>query len=72
VDSFVAVPDQAVLDAVRRLCLDAHLVVEPSGAIGVAAILSGQVVERPALAVVSGGNLDPNLLATLLATQSES
>jgi threonine dehydratase len=72
VDSFVAVPDQAVLDAVRRLCLDAHLVVEPSGAIGVAAILSGQVVERPALAVVSGGNLDPNLLATLLATQRES
>ncbi|MDR7545510.1 MAG: threonine/serine dehydratase [Armatimonadota bacterium] len=67
VDSFVAVPDGAVLEAVRRLCLEAHLIVEPSGAIGVAAILSGQVVERPALAVVSGGNLDPSLLATLVS-----
>jgi threonine dehydratase len=68
VDAFVAVPDEAVLGAVRRLCLEAHLVVEPSGAIGVAAILSGQVPERPALAVISGGNLDPRLLATLLST----
>lgn len=64
---FVAVDDALVLDAVRRLCLDAHLVVEPSGAIAVAAILYGLVKERPALAVVSGGNLDPSLLATLLA-----
>jgi threonine dehydratase len=67
VDAFVSVPDDAVLDAVRRLLLDAHLVVEPSGAIGVAAVLSGLVTDRPVLAVVSGGNLDPALLADLLA-----
>lgn len=67
VDEFVAVSDDLVLDAVLRLCLDAHLIVEPSGAISVAAILSGLVKERPAVAVVSGGNLDPALLATLLA-----
>jgi threonine dehydratase len=70
VDGFVAVPDDAVLDAVRRLCLEAHLVVEPSGAIGVAALLLGLVSERPALAILSGGNIDPALLSDLLARPS--
>lgn len=66
VDEFVAVDDTAILDAVRRLCLEAHLAVEPSGAISVAAMLAGLVRDRPAVAVVSGGNLDPALLASLL------
>jgi threonine dehydratase len=67
VDGFVAVPDDVVLRTVRRLATDAHLVVEPSGAIAVAAILAGLIKESPAMAVVSGGNLDPTLLACLLA-----
>jgi threonine dehydratase len=67
VDAFVAVDDAAVLDAVRRLLLEAHLVVEPSGAVAVAAVLAGLVPERPAVAVVSGGNLDPDLLRELAA-----
>ncbi|MBI3998779.1 MAG: threonine/serine dehydratase [Armatimonadetes bacterium] len=70
VDDFVDVDDAAVLAAVRRLCLDAHLVVEPSGAVAVAALLEGIVVYRPAVAVVSGGNLDPALLTSLLASVS--
>ncbi|HET8679653.1 MAG TPA: pyridoxal-phosphate dependent enzyme, partial [bacterium] len=67
VDAFVSVDDTALLEAVRRLYLDAHLVVEPSGAIALAALLSGSVPERPAVAVVSGGNLDPALLASILS-----
>lgn len=66
VDEFVAVDDAAILEAVRRLCVEAHLVVEPSGAVSVAALLAGLVKHRPAVAVVSGGNLDPALLAGLL------
>lgn len=66
VAQFVPVPDDVVLDTVRRLLLEAHLVVEPSGAIAVAAVLAGLVPERPALAVVSGGNVDPALLRSLL------
>lgn len=66
VDEFVAVGDDAALEAVQRLCQEAHLVVEPSGAVAVAAVLSGLVSQRPALAVVSGGNLDPGLLVSLL------
>lgn len=69
VDEFVAVDDAAILDAVRRLCVEAHLVVEPSGAVSVAALLAGLVKHRPAVAVVSGGNLDPALLAGLLTRQ---
>jgi threonine dehydratase len=70
VDEFVAVDDEAVLEGVRRLFLDAHLVVEPSGAIAVAALLAGVVPARPAAAVVSGGNLDPALLPTLFPPES--
>jgi len=66
VDEFVAVDDAAILETVRRLCTEAHLAVEPSGAISVAALLTGLVKHRPAVAVVSGGNLDPTLLASLL------
>lgn len=72
VDEFVAVEDAAVLEAVRRLLLEAHLVVEPSGAVAVAAVLNGLVRERPAVAVVSGGNLDPDLLRELADRPSAS
>lgn len=65
VDEFVAVDDASVLEAVRLLWQEARLVVEPSGAIALAALLRGQVAERPAVAVVSGGNLDPALLPSL-------
>jgi threonine dehydratase len=67
VDQFVAVDDDAMLEAVRRLFLDAHLVVEPSGAVGVAAVLAGLVTDRPIAVVISGGNLDLTLLPTLFS-----
>jgi threonine dehydratase len=66
VDEFVGIDDGAIGDAIRKLYLDANLVVEPSGAIAMAALMSGAVTQRPAVAVVSGGNLDPRLLSTLL------
>jgi threonine dehydratase len=67
VDEFVAVPDAAVIAAVRTLCLDAHIVAEPSGAVPAAAVLSGLIPDRPVVAVVSGGNVDPAMLAEILA-----
>jgi threonine dehydratase len=70
VDEFVAVDDEETLEAVRRLFLDGHLVVEPSGAVGVAAIFAGIVKDRPAAAVISGGNLDLALLPTLFSQAS--
>jgi threonine dehydratase len=68
VDDFVAVPEEAILEAVRRLLLQARLVVEPSGAVGLAALLTETVdVPRPAVIVLSGSNVDPDLLARVLA-----
>jgi threonine dehydratase len=43
------------------------LVVEPAGAVSVAALMSGAVkVEPPVVAVLSGGNIDPLLLLRLI------
>ncbi|MBI4881868.1 MAG: threonine/serine dehydratase [Planctomycetes bacterium] len=66
------VDDAEILRAVRFLALRARLVVEPSGAVGVAALLSGKLPleGRTAVAVLSGGNVEPALLARLLASPS--
>jgi threonine dehydratase len=69
VAAIVAVPDAATLEAMRFLALRAKLVVEPSGAIAVAAMLQGLVTSLagPVVAVLSGGNVDAGLLAKVLA-----
>ena len=58
--------EEAISDAVRYLATQAKLVVEPGGAVGLAALRSG-VVQAPAAAILSGGNLDPLRLASYLA-----
>lgn len=68
-DDVVAVADDAVREAMRLLFDRAKLVVEPSGAITLAALLSG-AVRAPAgdtVAVLSGGNVDWDGFAPLLA-----
>jgi threo-3-hydroxy-L-aspartate ammonia-lyase len=69
VDDIVTVTEEQILDAVRLLALRSRLVVEPSGAVSVAAVLAGAArVEGPIVAVLSGGNVDPALLARILAS----
>lgn len=67
VDAFVTVSDQEILDAVRLLATRARIVAEPSGAASVAAALArrGDLRGR-VVAIVSGGNVEPALLARLL------
>jgi threonine dehydratase len=44
------------------------LVVEPGGAVGLAAVLAGRVVaDEQTLVVASGGNVDPAQFAAVLA-----
>lgn len=68
-EDILLVSDAELLAAVRALALQAHLVVEPSGAAGAAAVLAGKV-PAPAGAcvgvILSGGNVDPALLAEIL------
>ena len=62
VDDIVSVEDEEILEAVHFILTRTKLVVEPTGAMTVAALLSRRFPEGPAVAVLSGGNLD---LATL-------
>ena len=67
VDEVVAVPDEAIAQAILALVERAKFVVEGAGALGVAAVMSGRY--RPkgkALAVISGGNIDINLLGSMV------
>jgi threonine dehydratase len=66
VDDILVVTDDDVRDALRFLILRMKLVVEPSGAVPVAALLTGRVpAGRRVGVVVSGGNIDPSVLASL-------
>jgi threonine dehydratase len=60
VDRFVTVADGEIQEAVVRLFSEAKVVAEPSGAAAVAYFLREPA--EGAVAVVSGGNLDPELL----------
>lgn len=67
VDDVVAVPDEAVAQAIVMLIERAKFIAEGAGALGVAAVMSGAYEPRgQALAVVSGGNLDINLLGSVV------
>jgi threonine dehydratase len=69
VDRIALVSDAEILAAVRFLALRARLVVEPTGATAVAAVLAGRLgLPRGARVgvVVSGGNIDPALLAAVV------
>src|SRR5713226_5743612 len=63
------VTDAEIVAAVRMLALRARIVVEPTGAVGAAAVLAGKLpVPRGARVgvVLSGGNIDPDLLLRIL------
>jgi len=73
VDDIVTVTDEEIRTAVRRLATEARLVAEPGGAVAVAAWLAHRD-ELPAasapVAVLSGGNVGPALLAAILGDRA--
>ncbi len=63
VDDMVTVSEEAIGRSVLLLLERAKAVVEPAGAVGLAAVLTGKVQGTgPVCAVLSGGNIDPVLL----------
>jgi threonine dehydratase len=59
----VSVEDDALLDAVKFAMYRTKLVIEPTGALGIAALLTKTIKPTgPVAVVVSGGNLDFSLL----------
>jgi threonine dehydratase len=73
-DTIVTVTESEIAAGVRLAAEEARLVVEPSGALPLAAMrfhaseagLTG--LDRPVVGVVSGGNVDPERYLTLLAS----
>lgn len=67
IDDVVTVPDADLVEAMRFLLDRMKLVVEPSGAITVAALMTGAARTRgPVVAVLSGGNIEYDGLGALL------
>jgi threonine dehydratase len=68
VDEMRTVSDAAIIDALKTVVLQAKLVVEPSGAAALAALLADPAIERPVVAILSGGNVDGQRLAAWLGS----
>ncbi|SDU09797.1 threonine ammonia-lyase [Jiangella alkaliphila] len=68
VDEIVTVPEDAILAAMRLLAVRGRIVSEPTGALTTAAFLAEPERFGRAVAVVSGGNADPALLARVLTS----
>jgi threonine dehydratase len=65
----VEVSEESIKEAVRLLFTLANLKVEPTGALGIAALLTEPELfrGRAVCCVVSGGNVDPEVFRTILA-----
>jgi threonine dehydratase len=69
----LAVDDAAVCEAMALAARHLKLVLEPSGAAALAAVLRQPPQERACVGVIlSGGNVDPELLASTLAAHAEA
>lgn len=69
VNDMQTVSEDAIIEAVRFLFFRTKLVVEPSGALGVAALLSGAVRAAGRIGVIlSGGNIDAATMIHILQT----
>ena len=66
VNDIVTVSEEQIREAMRRIASEARLVAEPSGAVAAAgAFACGQPLDE-SVAVVSGGNVDPQMYAEIV------
>jgi len=69
VDEIVTVTEDEIATAVRVAWGRIHLAMEPTGALPLAAYLAGKLPGLRTGLIVSGGNADLNIVATLLGRQ---
>lgn len=67
VDDVVTVQEEVILETTARLATSARIVAEPSGAVAPAiALTRPEIASGRTVAIVSGGNVEPSLLARVL------
>ncbi len=66
-DGVITVSENEIRAAVRELAHKAHVVSEPSGAVALAAYRQGSTPEGRTVMILSGGNIEPELLHEILA-----
>lgn len=66
VDEFFLVSEEQIYQAIVYAYKKYHEVIEGSGAVALAAVVSGKVALRPALAIITGGNIQPERHRQLL------
>jgi len=71
VDSLVLVSEEEIVDAMLLIMERMKLLVEPSGAVSVAAVLAGRLPSgvRRVAAIISGGNVDLQRVAELIVSR---
>jgi threonine dehydratase len=70
IDDVVTVTEDEIEAAIAALASQDQIVAEASGAVGVAALLAGRIAaghSRPAVAIVTGANIDAAVLARILS-----
>ncbi len=70
VDDAITVTDDELLSAARAMILGAHILVEPSGAAGLAAALRGDLRGKTVVVIATGANITPELFAALTLRES--
>lgn len=73
VDDIVTVTEDEIRESMRRILQNVRIVAEPSGAVAPAAVFfHGEKLPqaRKVVAVVSGGNVDPKMLASILTEEA--
>jgi threonine dehydratase len=66
-DDLIDVSDESISQAIVLLLERAKLVVEGAGAVGIAALLEGKIGgSAPVAVLLSGGNIDPTLLISVM------
>jgi len=73
VDDMILAEEELLAETIRWILAHEGQVVEASGVVGVAAILQGRVrgmKKRNVVVVISGGNIDMNLLRCIMVTSS--
>jgi threonine dehydratase len=66
-DDVITVSENDIREAVREIALRGHLVSEPSGAVALAGYRLARTPPGPTVTILSGGNVEPALLAQILA-----